>query len=142
MATVDIRYDCYAVHRETVPWDDIALYSRWLACSSTITVRYLPERVMRQFGYRQTIPRHPFVFAPILMTLRQIDEAFADFEHHMVPEEAQATRPEVDWSRADEYITWYFTVSPLHYPHYIGIIAQISFSKDIADSSVSIGPNT
>ncbi|XP_058760543.1 uncharacterized protein LOC131633885 [Vicia villosa] len=105
MVFEDIRYDCYAAHHETVPWDDVTLYSRWLAVNSTVTIRYLSERVMRQFGYCQMIPHGPLVFAPILMTRWQIDEVFADWEHHMVPDEAQATRSEKNWSCTDEYIT-------------------------------------
>ncbi|XP_058751984.1 protein MAINTENANCE OF MERISTEMS-like [Vicia villosa] len=91
MATEDIRYGCYAAPRETVPFGEIALYSRWLAASSTIVVRYLSDQVMRQFGYEQTIPRDPSVLAPIAMTRMQLEEVFADWEHHMVPEEARAT---------------------------------------------------
>ncbi|XP_058742584.1 uncharacterized protein LOC131615096 [Vicia villosa] len=96
MDVEDTCCDCYANHREKVIWDDVALYSGWLACSSTITVRYLPERVMRQLGHCQTIPHHPHVCAHIRMTRRQIDEAFTDFEHHMVPDKAQETKEEVD----------------------------------------------
>ncbi|XP_058750767.1 uncharacterized protein LOC131623761 [Vicia villosa] len=70
MADEDVRYDCYDDQHETVPWNDIALYSGWLVVSSTIIVRYLLERVMRQFGYQQTISRHPSDFAPIAMTRR------------------------------------------------------------------------
>ncbi|XP_058774394.1 uncharacterized protein LOC131648676 [Vicia villosa] len=91
MFVEDTRYDCYVAHRDTVPWDDGALYSGWLACSSTIIVRYFSERVMRQFDYCQTIPHHPSVSAPTLMTRQHIDEAFVDFEHHMVSDEARAT---------------------------------------------------
>ncbi|XP_058733124.1 uncharacterized protein LOC131604718 [Vicia villosa] len=90
MAVEDVRYDCYADHRETVPFDEITLYSRWLAASSTIIVRYLLECVMRQFGYTQTIPHDPTVSALIAMTRRKLDEFFPNWEHHMVPEEAQA----------------------------------------------------
>ncbi|XP_058742319.1 uncharacterized protein LOC131614782 [Vicia villosa] len=36
MATEDIHFDYYGDHHETVPFDEIALYSRWLASSSTI----------------------------------------------------------------------------------------------------------
>ncbi|XP_058782441.1 uncharacterized protein LOC131656893 [Vicia villosa] len=105
MATEDVRYDCYADHRETVSWDDIALYSGWLAVSSTIIVHYLSERIMRQFGYQQTIPRDPIVSVPIAMTRRQLDDVFADWEHHMVLNKTLATRSEVDWNCVDEYIT-------------------------------------
>ncbi|XP_058753782.1 uncharacterized protein LOC131626966 [Vicia villosa] len=71
----DVRYDYYDVHRETVPWDDFAIYSGWLAASSTIIVRYLLERVMRQVGYQQTIPRPSSDFVPIAVTRRQLDDS-------------------------------------------------------------------
>ncbi|XP_058783156.1 uncharacterized protein LOC131657814 [Vicia villosa] len=51
MAYEDVHYDCYAEHRETIFFDEITLYSGWLAARSTIIVRYLLERIMRQFGY-------------------------------------------------------------------------------------------
>ncbi|XP_058733526.1 uncharacterized protein LOC131605153 [Vicia villosa] len=110
-AVEDIPYDFYDDHREMALWDDIALYSGWLVVNSTIIVRYLSERVMRQFGFQQTIPRHPSDSAPITMTRWQLDEVFADWEHHMVPDEARETRLEVDWSCIDRYITWYYRVS-------------------------------
>ncbi|XP_058753024.1 uncharacterized protein LOC131626212 [Vicia villosa] len=102
----DVRCDCYDDLRETVPWDDIALYYRWLTVSSTIIVYYLPEHVMLQFGYQQTIPRRPSDSASIAMTCRKLDEVFANWEHHMVPDEARATKVVVDWSCVDGYITW------------------------------------
>ncbi|XP_058783614.1 uncharacterized protein LOC131658324 [Vicia villosa] len=92
----DTRYDAYATHCETRLFDDIALFSGWLACSSTITVPYLPEHVIRQFSYCQTIPRHPFVSVRLGLTRRQIDDIFADYQNHMVPDEARATRIERD----------------------------------------------
>ncbi|XP_058755426.1 uncharacterized protein LOC131628604 [Vicia villosa] len=46
--------------------------------SSTIVVRYRLERVMRQFGYEQAIPRDPTISAPIAMTRMQLEEVFAD----------------------------------------------------------------
>ncbi|XP_058768855.1 uncharacterized protein LOC131642652 [Vicia villosa] len=101
MAAEDIRYCCYDEHQVKVLFDEMALYSGWLADSSAIVVRYLPERVMRQFGYEQTIPHDPTVSAPIAMTRRQLDEVFADWEHHMIHEEARATLSEHDWSCAE-----------------------------------------
>ncbi|XP_058732825.1 uncharacterized protein LOC131604401 [Vicia villosa] len=110
MAAEDNRYCCYDEHRVAVPFDEICMYSVWLAVSSTIVVRYLPERVMRQFR-EQRIPRDPRVSAPIAMIRRQLDEVFADWEHHMVLEEARATLAEHNWSCVEGYITWYYRVS-------------------------------
>ena len=45
-------------------YDDIVLYSGWLACGSHLTSRYLSERIIRHFDYMQYIPRDPFVYAP------------------------------------------------------------------------------
>ncbi|XP_058725574.1 uncharacterized protein LOC131596855 [Vicia villosa] len=91
MAAEDIRYDCYVAQRETVPFDEIALYSGWLAASSTIVVRYIPERIIRVFRFEQTIPHDPTASAPISMTRMQLEEIFVDWEQHVVPEEARAT---------------------------------------------------
>ncbi|CAL5198435.1 unnamed protein product [Lathyrus oleraceus] len=43
----DMHLNNYVYHRETRPFDDIVLYSGWLACGSRLTARHLPERVMR-----------------------------------------------------------------------------------------------
>ncbi|XP_058725553.1 uncharacterized protein LOC131596833 [Vicia villosa] len=111
MAAEDIRYDCYGAHRETISFEEITLYSGWLASSSTIVVRYLLKRVTRPFGFEQTIPRDPSVSAPIAMACMQLEEVFADWEHHMVPEEAWATPSEHDWGCVERYISWYYRVS-------------------------------
>ncbi|XP_058759733.1 uncharacterized protein LOC131633040 [Vicia villosa] len=70
MGVKDVQYNCYANHYKTLPFDNITLYSRWLAFSSTIIVSYLPECVMWQFGYQHTIPRHSSVSTSIAMTHR------------------------------------------------------------------------
>ncbi|XP_058761122.1 uncharacterized protein LOC131634468 [Vicia villosa] len=114
MTVENVYYDCYADHRETILFDEIVLYSRWLAASSTIIVRYLPERVVRQFDYQHTIPRQPSDSALIAMTRRRLDEVFANWDHHMVPAEARATTSERDWSCVDGYITSYYRVSHLY----------------------------
>ncbi|XP_058748402.1 protein MAIN-LIKE 1-like [Vicia villosa] len=38
----------------------------------------LDERIMRQFGYQQTTPRHPSNSTPNAMICRQLDDVFAD----------------------------------------------------------------
>ncbi|XP_058765349.1 uncharacterized protein LOC131638819 [Vicia villosa] len=117
MATENIHFDCYVDHRETIPFDEIVLYSGWLAASSTIIVHYLSDHVMHKFGYQQTITHMPSDPVIIAMTYWQLDEVFVDWEHHMVPNEAQTTRLEVDWSCVDGYITWYYKVShPYMFP--------------------------
>lgn len=46
----DITVCSYVTHDDRCPFDDIALYSGWLACGSSLTYPRLSERVMQQFG--------------------------------------------------------------------------------------------
>lgn len=49
--------------------------------------------------------------APPALTRRQIKGMFDDYESHLVPEEAQTTISESDWSNVKGYIIWFFGVS-------------------------------
>ena len=85
------RYLAYVTHHETYPFDDIALYSGWLAYGSSLTYPLPPERVMRQFDYMQFVPRDTSVSAPPAMTRRDMDVMFDDYLNHSVLEEARST---------------------------------------------------
>lgn len=43
----DMHFNNYVDHRETWPFDEIVIYSGWLACGSCLNVPHLPECVMR-----------------------------------------------------------------------------------------------
>ncbi|XP_050889925.1 uncharacterized protein LOC127095253 [Lathyrus oleraceus] len=109
-----MHFNSYVNHCETQPFDDIVLYSGWLACGSRLTAPYLPECVTRQFGYTQTIPKHPGVSAPPATTHRDMDAMFDDYQSHLVPEEAQSTIIDSDWNCVDMYIKWFFRASLLY----------------------------
>ncbi|XP_050877097.1 uncharacterized protein LOC127080851 [Lathyrus oleraceus] len=109
----------YVDYRETRPFDEIMLYSGWLACGSRLTAPHLHERVMCQFSYTQTIPRDHVVFAPPALTHRQMDDMFYDYESHLVLEEAQTIMTPSDWSYVDGYIRWFFRVSHLYMMHVV-----------------------
>ncbi|KAI5422332.1 hypothetical protein KIW84_045690 [Lathyrus oleraceus] len=66
----DMHFNSYVNHRQTRPFGDIMLYFRWLTCGSRLTASHLPERVMRQFGYVQTIPKHLSVSTSPALTHR------------------------------------------------------------------------
>ncbi|XP_050874229.1 uncharacterized protein LOC127076587 [Lathyrus oleraceus] len=112
----DIYFNNYVDHRQTQPFDEIVLYSRWLACGSCLAAPHLFECVMRQFGYVQIIPRHSTVFPPPALTRRQIEEMFHDYESHMVSDEAR-TITESDWSFVDRYIRWFLRMSHSYMVH-------------------------
>lgn len=94
----DMHFNTYVNHRETRPFDDIVLYSWGLACGSRLTFSFLPERVMRQFGYTQTIHIHHIVSVPPAMTRRDMNDMFDDYLSHMVTKETQSTIVESEWA--------------------------------------------
>jgi len=65
----------YGDHRQERPFDRVSLFSGWLRYGDC-TVRYLPERVLRQFGRVLTILRHPVEVAPPKTNLGQISLFF------------------------------------------------------------------
>lgn len=107
----DMHFNNYVDHPETHPFDEIVIYFGWLACKLRLIAPHLPERIMLQFRYTQTIPKHPDVSAPPALTHIQVDDMFDDYESHLVSEEAWATIVERDWSYVKGYIRWLSRVS-------------------------------
>jgi len=81
LATVTVS--SYVMHLAACPFEEVRLYSGWLRYG-TRKVKYLSERVLRQFGYMQTVPRHPHDSAPIQMTLGQISYCCANHDDHVL----------------------------------------------------------
>lgn len=52
-------------------------YSGWIMCGDRRVYRHLPERVLRQYGYVQSVPRPPSDVAEL--TPAEIVQAFVDF---------------------------------------------------------------
>ncbi|XP_058783873.1 uncharacterized protein LOC131658616 [Vicia villosa] len=100
----DVHFHSYVDHHETIPFDDIVLYSKWLTSGSRLTSLYLPECVMRQFGYMQYIPKDSYVSAPPSAKRIDMNAMFGDYVNHLVPDEAQNIIVEYDWSYVDGYI--------------------------------------
>ncbi|CAL5198776.1 unnamed protein product [Lathyrus oleraceus] len=71
---------------------------------------------MRWFDYTRTILRHHVVYASLVLTRRQMNDMFDDYESHLVPEEARGIIAESDWSYVEGYIRWFFRVS---YPYMV-----------------------
>jgi len=69
----------YVKHRVVCLFEKINLYTGWLRYG-TCKVRYIPERVLRQFGYTRTILRSPHDSVPVQMTLGEISYCYA---HHL-----------------------------------------------------------
>ncbi|GAU33298.1 hypothetical protein TSUD_279760 [Trifolium subterraneum] len=67
--------------------EDVCFYFGWLRHGQSI-VLHLPERVLRQYGYTQTIPRLPTQPADPLATRERISAQFAEYlDRVLTPEQ-------------------------------------------------------
>ncbi|MCI50639.1 putative IMP dehydrogenase/GMP reductase, partial [Trifolium medium] len=73
------------------PLQPISLYSVWMRCGA-IRVRYFPERVLRQFGYVQAIPKHPHHSTVVNTSPHHIDNKFARFMDRFLTPQMLVTR--------------------------------------------------
>ncbi|MCI32661.1 serine/threonine-protein phosphatase 7 long form-like protein, partial [Trifolium medium] len=87
----DIAWTPYEDHQDVCPFEDIVLYSGWIRCGP-IKVRYLPKWVLRQFGYVQTIPRHPDSAANILDTVVRIDQHWLNYTDRVLTSDMLGSR--------------------------------------------------
>jgi hypothetical protein len=55
-----VIWSSYEHRRDVTPFQDVFWCSRWIMAGKQKIVCHLPKRVLRQYGYVQTIPR-PFV---------------------------------------------------------------------------------
>jgi hypothetical protein len=74
-----ITWRPYEDYRDIIPFANVALYFGWIR-SGPIKMRYLPERVLRQFGFVQSIPRHLEHAATIVTTVEQVDQHWVGYE--------------------------------------------------------------
>jgi len=97
----------YRDHCAARPFERVSLYSRWLRYGDRM-VRYLPERVLRQFGRVQTIPPHPAVSAPPMINLAEITNRFQHALDHALTPEQLGKRAVHGVETAEGYIEWFY----------------------------------
>ncbi|GAU29856.1 hypothetical protein TSUD_379460 [Trifolium subterraneum] len=95
MEVDEVTFCPYEDHRQTRPFQDISWYSGWIMCGSAMLCPHLPERVLRQYGNVQAIPRAPSVSAKPDMNQFSIQDAFDDYlTENYVTEEMRGPRAE------------------------------------------------
>nr|KYP33064.1 Serine/threonine protein phosphatase 7 long form isogeny [Cajanus cajan] len=73
----------YSHHRYYRPFKDITLYSGWLRWG-TYKQAHLPERVLRQYGHVQHIPRSPQHVTSMVISLEEIDDRWLHYANYVV----------------------------------------------------------
>jgi hypothetical protein len=99
----DVCWRPYEEHREIEGFEEVFWYSDWIMCGVRRVYRHLPERVLRQYGYVKSVPRHP----TDVVELRppQIMQAFLDFRTHMLKEPDWGEQEgEQIWRMRDGYV--------------------------------------
>ncbi|XP_028181265.1 protein MAIN-LIKE 1-like [Glycine soja] len=100
----DVCWIPYGEHREVRDFHVRSCYSgllRW----GPVAVYYRPERVVRQFGYTQTIP------APLVdswVSYDDIHDRWMHYEDHIVPAGEVCV---VSGACSSDYIDWFFRIS-------------------------------
>jgi len=100
----------YGERRQTRPFDWVSLFTGWLRYGDR-TMRYMPERVLRQFGRVQIIPRHPVEVAPPDLNLGEISLHFLHAFDHTLTAEQLGQRAVHGVEAEDGYIECFYQVS-------------------------------
>ncbi|XP_027915206.1 protein MAIN-LIKE 1-like [Vigna unguiculata] len=95
----------YVAHRAARQLVTHGMFSGFLRVG-TVVQRHLPERVLRQFGFIQPIPRPPSSVP--MMDFEAIDDRWKKHEQFVVHQVVQAPAP---FSCSDGYLQWFRRVS-------------------------------
>ena len=97
----------YGDHRQHRPFDDRSWVSGFIRWGSWVSP-HLPERVTRQYGYVQSIPRP----VPHVLSVDQVDEMWEHWGDHVVDiRDLTEVAQETPWECTPEYMPWFVQVS-------------------------------
>jgi hypothetical protein len=106
----DVIWTAFRDHRQYRGFEEISMFSGYIRWDKII-VPYLPERVLRQFGYVQDIPRSPQLITAVRLSVAEVDArwlGYSDYVVHTFNRVRQATFPS---ECTDKYFEWYRTIS-------------------------------
>jgi hypothetical protein len=115
----------YERRRDLTPFQDVCWYSRWIMATKQKMVCHLPERVLRQYGYVQSVPRPLTTILPLAPA--DVVDAFLAFALHVVSQQERGDLVSDDepWQHLDGYIRLFYRAShplivgPAPVPEYV-----------------------
>ena len=112
----------------------MSFYSGYIRCGS-IKQAYLPERVLRQFGHVQGIPRSPIEVTGHIPSAEDIDQSWLLYHMHVVDEATRGPRATSPGQSVDDYMRWFHRIShPFVIPLAQGDAPRV-IQTDIVESS-------
>lgn len=113
MTASDVTWDPYTEHRGNRPFELLSYYRGFIRFGPTM-VPYLPDRVLRQFGFVQRIPDDPRSIRRRPVSPDEMDRMWANFDQHIIDTGSCVVDPS---DTVPGYIEWFRTVShPYIYP--------------------------
>jgi hypothetical protein len=107
----DVVFSPYDSHRGVRPLINECFFSGWIR-SGKVLGKHLPERVLRQFGHVQGIPRDPAVSATPGLGHAMIDRVWLEeLEMRMIDEDMRGRVVTNPWDCEPGYIAWFYRVS-------------------------------
>ncbi|XP_068504169.1 protein MAIN-LIKE 1-like [Phaseolus vulgaris] len=107
LTPASIRFCPYNEHREERPFEWISLFCGYLRLGNW-TQLHMPERVLRQYGYTQIIPRNPSVIGHGHPDTNEMDRRWLHFNDYVIHDYAIARHPD---ACVQEYMGWFRSVS-------------------------------
>jgi len=111
MEHCQVTWRSYKHRRDVTPFHDVCWYSGWIMAGKQRMVRHLPERVLRQYRYVQTVPRPPTTIMPLAPA--NVATAFLEFALHVIAQQHRGAQVSDDepWKHSYRYIRWFYRVS-------------------------------
>ncbi|KAI5401504.1 hypothetical protein KIW84_066105 [Lathyrus oleraceus] len=106
LTPADVIWRPFEDHRAWCVFDEICLYRGCLKWGETV-VPYLPDRCLRQFGYRQYVPSPPLD----CMMATDIDVDWISYHQSVIAVIDSSTVATTPSDAVDGYLEWYYCVS-------------------------------
>jgi len=127
----------YGDHRQARLFERVSLYSGWLRYRDRM-VRYLAERVLRQFGRVQTIPIHPVQSEPPDINLAEISNRFRRALDYALTPKQLGQRAVYDVEATEGYIKWFYQVShPRMVLHDMPVPVSRPLEREVLDAQTA-----